>query len=139
MLTVRFDGAAVRSGAIPMSHLIYFLANMNKALRPTARLVQGGAASLQRGQPPVRIREEVDLDLVLLTHGSSATVLGFDRRPGTQRARRQALEMALRDFIVVPYDHEIARCYGRLVAERQREGRPIAWIAACAVRHGIHW
>ena len=56
-------------------------------------------------------------------------------------ARRQALETALRNFVVVPYDHEIARCYGRLVAERQRKGRLIApndaWIAACAVRHGV--
>ena len=55
--------------------------------------------------------------------------------------RRQALETTLRNFIVVPYDHEIARCYGRLVAERQRQSKPIvpndAWIAACAVRHGV--
>ena len=56
------------------------------------------------------------------------------------RKRRQELEMTLRNFIVVPYDHEIARCYGRVVAQRQRDGRPIApndaWIATCAVRHG---
>lgn len=55
--------------------------------------------------------------------------------------RRKELETTLRNFVVIPYDHEIARCYGRLVAERQRAGLPIApndaWIAACAVRHGI--
>lgn len=55
--------------------------------------------------------------------------------------RRQDLETTLRSFIVVPYDQEVARCYARLFAQRQREGRPIspndAWIAACAVRHGI--
>ena len=65
---------------------------------------------------------------------------------GAERARwgtrrRQALEGTLRSFIVVPYDHQIAQCYGRLVAERERAGRPIApndaWIAACAVRHGV--
>ena len=54
--------------------------------------------------------------------------------------KRQQLETTLRNFVVIPYDHEIARCYGRLVAERQRNGRPIApndaWIAACTVRHG---
>ena len=53
--------------------------------------------------------------------------------------RRKKLEATLRNFVVVPYDHEIARCYGRLVAERQRDGRSLspndAWIAACAVRH----
>lgn len=55
--------------------------------------------------------------------------------------KRKQLEMTLRNFVVIPYDHEIARCYGRLVAERQRNGDPIApndaWIAACTVRHSV--
>lgn len=55
--------------------------------------------------------------------------------------KRKQLETMLRNFVVIPYDHEIARCYGRLVAERKRKGKPIApndaWIAACAVRHGV--
>lgn len=55
--------------------------------------------------------------------------------------KRKALETTLRNFVVVPYDHEIARCYGRLMAERTRNGRPItpndAWIAACAARHAV--
>ena len=55
--------------------------------------------------------------------------------------KRDALETQLRNFVVVPYDHEIARCYGRLVAQRHRAGAPItlndAWIAACAVRHAV--
>ena len=42
---------------------------------------------------------------------------------------------------MIPYDHDIAKCYGRIVAERERKGHPIscedAWIAACAVRHGV--
>ena len=62
-------------------------------------------------------------------------------RAGWGTRRRQVLETTLRNFIVVPYDREIARRYGRLFAERQRQGKPIAqndaWIAACAVRHGI--
>ena len=53
--------------------------------------------------------------------------------------KRKLLETTLRNFVVIPYDHEIARCYGRLVAERKH--RPIAandaWIAACTVRHGV--
>jgi len=65
---------------------------------------------------------------------------------GAEKARwgeqkRRQLETTLRNFVVVPYDHEIARCYGRLVAERQRIGAPVApndaWIAACAVRHRV--
>ena len=55
--------------------------------------------------------------------------------------KRKELETTLRNFVVIPYDHEIARCYGRLVAEQQRKGNSIApddaWIAACAVRHGV--
>lgn len=55
--------------------------------------------------------------------------------------KRKQLETVLRNFVVIPYDHEIARCYGRIASERKRSGRPIspndAWIAACAVRHGV--
>ena len=55
--------------------------------------------------------------------------------------KRKELETTLRNFVVIPYDHEIARCYGRLMAERKRNGQPIApndaWIAACAVRHTV--
>jgi predicted nucleic acid-binding protein len=55
--------------------------------------------------------------------------------------RRKDLEMRLRNFVVIPYDHEIARCYGRLTAERKRSGQRIApndaWIAACAARHAV--
>ncbi len=55
--------------------------------------------------------------------------------------KRQKLETTLRNFVVIPYDHEIARCYGRLMAERKHNGRPIdpndAWIAACATRHAV--
>ncbi len=55
--------------------------------------------------------------------------------------KRKELETTLRNFVVIPYDHDIARYYGRLVAERRRKGNPIgpndAWIAACAARHGV--
>ena len=55
--------------------------------------------------------------------------------------KRKELETTLRNFVVIPYDHEIARCYGKLVNERKRAGKPIAindaWIAACTVRHGV--
>ena len=57
---------------------------------------------------------------------------------GEKRCLR--LKTSLKNFVVIPYDHEIAKRYGRVLAERNRLGRPIshndAWIAACAVRHG---
>lgn len=65
---------------------------------------------------------------------------GAEKADWGPRKRRQ-LETTLRNFVVVPYDHEIARCYGRVAAELKRTGKPFtlhdAWIAACAVRHGI--
>ncbi len=65
---------------------------------------------------------------------------------GAEKARwgkkkRKILETTLRNFVVIPYDHEIAVCYGKLLGERTRAGKPMslhdAWIAACAVRHAI--
>ena len=83
MLKIRFDGQEVGPGTIPVSHLLRFLSNMNKALQRTGRLLQGDADSLRRGQPPRNIKEEIDMNLVLLTHGSPAAVLGFERRQTT--------------------------------------------------------
>jgi len=55
--------------------------------------------------------------------------------------KRKELEMTLRNLVVIPYDNEIALCYGRLMVERKRNGQPIApndaWIAACAIRHAV--
>ncbi len=55
--------------------------------------------------------------------------------------KRQQLEETLQNFVVVPFDNEIARAYGRITVQRKRAGRPIslhdAWIAACAVRHDL--
>lgn len=55
--------------------------------------------------------------------------------------RRDQLRETIRRFVVIPYDHKIAQCYGEIVAHRKRVGRPIscadARIAACALRHDI--
>lgn len=80
LLKIRFDGAAVGPGRIPVTHLLTFLSNLNKALQRTGRILTGEAESLRRGPQPRGIKEEIALDLVLLTHGSPAAVLGFERR-----------------------------------------------------------
>ena len=79
LLTIRFDGEAVGPGKIPVSHLLRFLTNLNKALQRTGRVLTGEAESVRRGPQPRGIKDEVALDLVLLTHGSPAAVLGFER------------------------------------------------------------
>ncbi len=79
LLKIRFDGKAVGAGRIPVSHMLDFLSNMKKVLQRIGRVLQGDTESVRRGQPPRNIKEEVELDLVLLTHGSPAVVLGFER------------------------------------------------------------
>jgi len=85
LLKIRFDGEAVGPGKIPVGHLLTFLDNMNKALARTGRLLAGNAESVRRGPQLRSIKEELALDLVLLTHGSPAAVLGFERQQ-TDRA-----------------------------------------------------
>ena len=80
LLKVRFDGKAVGPGKIPVSHLLRFLSNLNKAVQRTGRVLMGESESVRRGPQPRNIKDEVALDLVLLTPGSPAAVLGFERR-----------------------------------------------------------
>lgn len=46
LLKVRFDGKAVGAGKIPVTHLLKFLANLNKALQRTGRVLKGEATDL---------------------------------------------------------------------------------------------
>ena len=60
---------------------------------------------------------------------------------GWGEKRRLQLEENLKNFVVLPYNNEIAKTYARLVVERERAGRPIswpdAWIAATALWHRL--
>lgn len=80
LLKIRFDGKAVGAGKIPVTHLLRFLTNMNKALYRTGRVLTGESESVRRGPQARSIKEEVALDLIMLTHGSPAAVLGFERQ-----------------------------------------------------------
>lgn len=79
LLKIRFDGPAVGPGKIPVSHMLRFLANLNKVLQRTGRVLSGASESVRRGPQPHSIKNVVALDLVLLTQGSPAAVLGFER------------------------------------------------------------
>lgn len=58
-------------------------------------------------------------------------------------AHRADLETRLRSVLVVPYDLEICRAYGRLVLLKTPDGTARSmgandrWIAACALRHNL--
>jgi tRNA(fMet)-specific endonuclease VapC len=53
----------------------------------------------------------------------------------------EQLETALRRYVVIPYDRDLAWAWARVVAACEDDGRPIApsdaWIAAAALRHGV--
>lgn len=53
----------------------------------------------------------------------------------------QQLEAALRRYVVIPYDRDLAWCWARVVATCEYAGRPMApsdaWIAAAALRHKV--
>jgi predicted nucleic acid-binding protein len=90
------------------------------------------------GRPYYR---HLDGKLLFLPFISVGEIFLWAESAGWGQRRRIEMEERLRNYIVVPYDHEIARSYARIAAERKRNGRPIslhdAWIAACAVRHAV--
>lgn len=51
------------------------------------------------------------------------------------------VEEHLKNFVVIPYDFELSRVCGRIMADRESSGHRMeefdAWIAATAVRHGM--
>ena len=55
--------------------------------------------------------------------------------------RRLELETFLHNFLVLPYDNEVAKAWARIQVECRQKGQPIscqdAWIGACALRHVI--
>ncbi len=79
-LQARLEGEAIGAGSIPVSHLLVLLTDLNKVFFRSGLVMAGEVESIRRGAQPKSIKDEVALDLVLLTHGSNATVLGFERR-----------------------------------------------------------
>jgi tRNA(fMet)-specific endonuclease VapC len=61
------------------------------------------------------------------------------RQWGKQKVEQ--LESALRHYVIIPYDRDLAWAWARTVAECEAAGRPIApsdaWVAAAALRHEI--
>jgi hypothetical protein len=83
-LTVQLSGKPIGPGRVPVSLLMRLFSEFNKALHRTGMVFLGEAESVKRGPRQRSIRDEIALDLVLLTHGSPDAVLGFERSPGQQ-------------------------------------------------------
>jgi predicted nucleic acid-binding protein len=68
---------------------------------------------------------------------------GWSEKRRWSERRREDLETRLRSVLIVPFDMELCRAYGRLVFLKTPDGadRTMAandrWIAACAIRHGL--
>ena len=79
LLQIQFDGKAIGESRMPISHLLTFLSNMEKAIKRTSRVLSGEVSSLQKGRVPENIKKEIALDLVQITHASPSAVLGLER------------------------------------------------------------
>ena len=84
-LQARLEGEAIGAGRIPVSHLLVLLKDLNKAFYRSGLVMAGEAKSVRRGAQPKSVKDELALDLVLFSHGSEATVLGFER-PRSQQS-----------------------------------------------------
>jgi hypothetical protein len=79
LFSIRLEGKAMGDGRIGASHLITLLTQLNKAFLRSSQVLHGTIDSMRRGPKEKNLKELLALDLVSLTHGSSATVLSFER------------------------------------------------------------
>lgn len=79
-LMIKVEGQSIGEERIPISHLVHLLEHFQKVLLRTGQVLMGESESTRKGRKSSKLREELDLELVLLTHGSPTTVLGFERR-----------------------------------------------------------
>lgn len=97
---------------------------------------------LMKGQTEAELqRPHIEGKLLALSFITVGELYFGAEKAGWGEQKRKKLETTLRNFIVIPYDNEIARFYGKLMAERKRKGLPVApndaWIAACTLRHEV--
>jgi hypothetical protein len=79
LFSIRLEGKAIGEGRIGASHLITLLTQLNKAFIRSSQVLHGNIDSKRRGPKEKNLKELLALDLVSLTHGSTATVLSFER------------------------------------------------------------
>ena len=81
-LSICLSGGSVRPGHIPITQLLRLMTEFNKALQRVGRVLMGEAESVRKGPVERNIRDVIALDLVEVSHGSPATVLGLERSCG---------------------------------------------------------
>ena len=115
-------------GSVMNNGQILFDTNVVSYMMKGGRLAEAYAPHLER-----RLRA-----IAFITVGE---MYSWAERGNWGEPRRKELETTLGKFVVIPYNHEVARCYGRIMTGQRKQRRTIAtndaWIAACAVRHGF--
>lgn len=86
-LSIRLEGKSIGSGRIPALSLLHLISQFNKSLHRAGMVLMGQADSIRKGPPQKSIKEDISLDMVEITHGSPATLLGFERS-----SKQQTLE-----------------------------------------------
>lgn len=77
----------------------------------------------------------------MLSFVSVAELYKWTLKRSWGREKVEQLETALRRYVVIPYDRDLAWSWARVVATCEDAGRPMAptdaWIAATALRHNL--
>jgi predicted nucleic acid-binding protein len=88
-------------------------------------------------------RRHVANKTIAISFVTVGELYGWSEKRRWSGKRREDLETRLRSVLVVPFDLDLCRAYGRLVLLKTADGtdRSMAandrWIAACAIRHGL--
>jgi predicted nucleic acid-binding protein len=99
------------------------------------------ASHVQRGSFPPEHRDLLIDRTLCITFVTVAEFYKGAFRKGWGERRLATLEQWLRNVVVLPYDAEVARTWGRICADRERRGRTLpvndAWIAACCLSRDL--
>lgn len=98
---------------------------------------------LFRGQDVDLYRHHLNGMVPVLSFASVGELHYGAARAGWGERRRQALEEAIRRYVVAPYNDEIAKLWGTLKAQAANAGHPLGaatqtndlWVATTAIYH----
>ena len=86
-------------------------------------------------------RPHVKGKTIALSFVTVGELFAWGVRKGWGPKKFSDLEQRIKTAVVVPYDLDLCRQFGRIKAEVLKLGRPVPsndlWIAACALRHSI--
>ncbi len=99
------------------------------------------ASALQAQRLPADMRQHVVSKTLCITFVTVGEFFNGAYKANWGQRRFERLEGWLRNVVVLPYDADAARAWGRLVAEMEKRGRAISandgWIAACCLSRGL--